>query len=182
MDIIFGLTGLALGLAPCLLIALMIKLGSKGPVLFWSDRVGHGNALFRMPKFRTMSPDAPLIATPFLKDPERHVTRLGRILRRTSLDELPQFWSVLRGDMSIIGPRPALFNEARLIAMRTEAGIHQLTPGLTGLAQVSGRDRLSLKEKVAVERKYLQTRALGTDLWILWRTVVVVLARRDISH
>lgn len=182
MDILLSLTGLALCLIPCLLIAIMIRASSSGPVLFWSDRVGRGNVLFRMPKFRTMAPDAPLIATPFLKDPERHVTPLGRILRRTSLDELPQLWSVLTGDMSIVGPRPALFNENRLIALRTQAGIHQLLPGLTGLAQVSGRDRLSLEEKVFFDRHYLQTRSLRADAWIMWRTLSVVLGGHDISH
>lgn len=182
MDILLALIGLTLCLLPCLLIAVMIKASSRGPVLFWSDRVGRGNALFRMPKFRTMVRDAPLIATPFLQDPDRHVTPLGRILRRTSLDELPQFWAVLKGDMSIVGPRPALFNETRLIALRTRAGIHQLPPGLTGLAQVSGRDLLSMQEKVFFDRRYLRDRSLRMDVWILWRTVSVVLARRDISH
>lgn len=182
VDIALSLTGLVICLLPGLLIAVLIKASSRGPVLFWSDRVGRDNTLFRMPKFRTMVADAPLIASPAFAEAARHVTPLGRILRRTSLDELPQLWSILRGDMSIVGPRPALFSETRLIALRTQAGVHRLTPGLTGLAQVSGRNLLSEQDKVFWDTAYLRGWSLRLDTAIIGRTVAVVLTGYGVSH
>lgn len=173
----------ALVLLPLLaLIALLVRLTSPGPALYWSDRVGRNNAIFRMPKFRTMKVDTPALATHLLGNPQAHLTPVGPFLRKTSLDELPQLWSVIRGDMSLVGPRPALFNQQDLIALRAERGIHRLLPGVTGWAQVNGRDELPIPAKVAFDTEYLQRRSLAMDLAILWKTVVKVIRRDGVSH
>lgn len=169
-------------LLPILLVSLLVKVTSRGPVLYWSDRIGRNNVVFRMPKFRTMRPGTPALATHLLKDPEAHMSRIGPILRTSSLDELPQLWSVLKGDMSLVGPRPALFNQTDLIALRTAAGVHSLTPGLTGWAQVNGRDELPIPDKVALDVEYLRRRSLAFDLQILWLTVVKVWLRDGVAH
>ena len=181
-DIIASAAGLVL-LSPLLAgIALAVRLDSPGPALHWSERVGRGNAMFRMPKFRTMRTGAPNVATHLLRDPDAWVTPAGRFLRRTSLDELPQLWSVLKGDMSLVGPRPALFNQDDLVALRTKAGVHTLRPGLTGWAQVNGRDELPIPKKVELDAEYLARRSLGLDLKILVLTGVIALSGRGVRH
>ncbi len=167
---------------PVLLVALAIKLTSPGPVLYWSDRIGRYNRIFRMPKFRSMRIGTPAVATHLLQDPDAWMTPIGAFLRETSLDELPQLWSILAGDMSFVGPRPALFNQDDLVALRTERGVHELVPGLTGWAQVNGRDELPIPEKVALDVEYLRRRSFLFDLRILWLTVVKVLRRDGVSH
>lgn len=165
-----------------LLVYVAVKLTSPGPALYWSDRVGRQNALFRMPKFRSMRIGTPAVATHLLTDPSAHLTPIGSFLRKSSLDELPQLWSILTGDMSFVGPRPALFNQDDLIALRTEKGVHELTPGLTGWAQVNGRDELPIPRKVALDEVYLRERSLWFDLRILWLTFVKVLRRDGVTH
>lgn len=165
-----------------LLVYVAVKLTSAGPALYWSDRVGRQNALFRMPKFRSMRIGTPAVATHLLTDPSAHLTPIGSFLRKSSLDELPQLWSILTGDMSFVGPRPALFNQDDLIALRTEKGVHELTPGLTGWAQVNGRDELPIPRKVALDEVYLRERSLWFDLRILWLTFVKVLRRDGVTH
>jgi O-antigen biosynthesis protein WbqP len=167
---------------PIALITLAVRLTSPGPVLYWSDRVGRHNRIFRMPKFRSMRIDTPAVATHLLDNPAQWLTPIGPFLRKSSLDELPQLWSILRGDMSFVGPRPALFNQDDLIALRTEAGVHELVPGLTGWAQVNGRDELPIPQKVQLDAEYLQRRSLLFDLKILWMTALKVLARDGVSH
>lgn len=167
---------------PLLLVAVLVKATSRGPVLYWSDRVGRDNVLFRMPKFRTMRVDTPAVATHLLGDPQRYLTPIGQFLRRSSLDELPQLLSVLKGDMSLVGPRPALFNQDDLIALRTRKGVHRLTPGLTGWAQINGRDELPIPLKVDYDEYYMKNQSLGLDLRILWRTVFKVARREGVSH
>lgn len=169
-------------LLPIALVALLVKLTSKGPVLYWSERVGRNNSIFRMPKFRSMRVGTPAVATHLLADPTSHLTPIGGFLRKTSLDELPQLWSILNGDMSFVGPRPALFNQNDLIALRTQYGVHELVPGLTGWAQINGRDELPIPEKVKLDVAYLRRRSLAFDMLILWRTFVKVLARDGVSH
>lgn len=164
------------------IIALLIKVTSPGPVLYWSDRVGRGNQLFRMPKFRTMRVDTPVVATHLLTDPARHLTPVGGVLRRTSMDELPQVWSILTGRMSFVGPRPALFNQDDLIALRTATGVHELTPGLTGWAQVRGRDDLPIPRKVELDVEYLHRRSIRFDLRILWQTAATVRRGDGVAH
>jgi O-antigen biosynthesis protein WbqP len=161
--------------------ALITSLYSR-PVLYWSDRVGRQNRIFAMPKFRTMRIDTPSVATHLLADPERWLTPFGSFLRKTSLDELPQLWSILKGDMSFVGPRPALFNQDDLVALRTERGIHLLTPGLTGWAQVNGRDELTIAEKVQFDAEYLARQSFLFDMRILWLTLVRVITRDAVSH
>lgn len=163
-------------------LALLVRCTSKGPVLFWSDRVGRNNEIFAMPKFRTMRVDTPTVATHLLGDSASYVTPLGRVLRRTSLDELPQLWSILVGHMSFVGPRPALFNQDDLIAQRTEAGVHALVPGLTGWAQVNGRDEIDIPAKVALDREYLARQSIRLDVVILLRTLVQALRGSNVSH
>lgn len=167
---------------PIVLTALLVKLTSRGPVLYWSDRVGRDNTIFRMPKFRTMKVGTPAVATHLLREPKAHLTPVGSLLRRTSLDELPQLWSILVGDMSFVGPRPALFNQDDLVALRTAAGVHRLVPGLTGWAQVNGRDELSIPDKVELDAEYLARRSFGFDLKVLWRTAVKVVRRDGVVH
>ena len=175
---------MALGLlcVPLLLLALWVAITSKGPILYWSDRVGQHNRIFRMPKFRTMKVGTPAVATHLLADPQAQLTPVGGFLRRTSLDELPQLWSILKGDMSWVGPRPALFNQTDLIDMRTQSDVHQLVPGLTGWAQVNGRDEIALTDKVRLDSEYLQRQSLLFDLHILWLTVRKVVHREGIAH
>jgi O-antigen biosynthesis protein WbqP len=181
-DFVVALAAAAILLVPGLAVALAVKASSKGPVLYWSDRIGRGNRLFRMPKFRSMRTDAPVVATHLLENADRWMTPLGRFLRVTSIDELPQLWSVLKGDMSLVGPRPALFNQHDLIALREQQGVHTLRPGLTGWAQINGRDEIPIAQKVALDAWYLQHRSLALDLRILVRTVFKVVRREDVAH
>jgi len=162
--------------------ALTILLTSPGPAIYWSDRVGQRNRIFKMPKFRTMLVDTPAVATHLLADPEKALTPIGSFLRRSSLDELPQLWSILKGDMSFVGPRPALFNQYDLIALRTQCGVDALVPGLTGWAQVNGRDALSIPDKVQFDMQYLQRRSFAMDMKILYMTFVKVIRRAEVSH
>ncbi len=167
---------------PMLVIALMVKLTSQGPVLHWSDRVGRDNTIFKMPKFRSMRFDAPAIATHLLENPLKYLTPFGCFLRKFSLDELPQLWSVLKGDMSFIGPRPALFNQDDLIELRTKRGIHRLVPGITGWAQVNGRDDLSVFDKVAYDEFYMKNKSFFLDLKILYMTLFKVIKSEGVHH
>jgi O-antigen biosynthesis protein WbqP len=167
---------------PIVLVWLAVRLTSKGPALYWSDRVGQGNRIFRMPKFRSMRVGTPAVATHLLSDPKVYLTPIGSFLRKSSLDELPQLWSILRGDMSFVGPRPALFNQDDLIVLRTEAGVDKLLPGLTGWAQVNGRDELPIPQKVALDVEYLQRQSLWVDIKIIWMTALKVLKRDGVSH
>ena len=169
-------------LVPVGVVALLVRLTSSGPALYWSDRVGRHNRIFKMPKFRSMRIDTPAVATHLLSAPETHLTPIGSFLRKSSLDELPQLWSILKGDMSLVGPRPALFNQDDLVALRTEYGVHELVPGLTGWAQVNGRDELPIPEKVKFDVEYLQRKSLWFDIKILWLTFVKVLHRDGVSH
>ena len=164
------------------LVALLVKLTSIGPVLYWSERVGRNNVIFKMPKFRSMSVGTPAVATHLLNKPENYLTPIGGFLRRSSLDELPQLFSIITGDMSFVGPRPALFNQHDLIALRTICGVHELVPGLTGWAQVNGRDELSIHAKVALDAEYMRRQSAGFDLLILWRTLIKVIRRDGVSH
>ena len=167
---------------PLALIALAVCLTSKGPVLYWSDRVGRDNRIFRMPKFRTMRSDTPTVATHLLVDPASWLTPIGAFLRKSSLDEFPQLWSIMVGDMTLVGPRPALFNQSDLIAMRTELGVHVLTPGLTGWAQVNGRDELPIPEKVKFDLEYMARQSFTFDMYILWLTLVKVVRGDGVAH
>lgn len=167
---------------PVVVVALAVRLTSKGPALYWSDRVGRGNKIFKMPKFRSMRVGTPAVATHLLADAKSHLTPIGSFLRKSSLDELPQLWSILVGDMSFVGPRPALFNQHDLIALRTQHGVHELVPGLTGWAQVNGRDELPIPDKVKLDVEYLQRQSLWFDIQILWLTFVKVLRRDGVSH
>ena len=167
---------------PMLLVALLVKLTSPGPVLYWSDRVGAGNEIFKMPKFRTMRIDTPAVATHLLENPDAHLTPIGPFLRKLSFDELPQLWSVLKGDMSFVGPRPALFNQEDLVALRTEKGVHRLVPGITGWAQINGRDELPIPVKVQHDEYYLHHRSFGFDLRILALTIIRVARRSGVTH
>jgi O-antigen biosynthesis protein WbqP len=182
VDILGALAGLIL-LSPALLgIALAVRLESPGPALHWSRRVGRFNRIFPMPKFRTMRAGAPDVATHLLNDPDQWITPLGRFLRRTSLDEIPQLWSVLKGDMSLVGPRPALFNQDDLVALRTAAGVEALRPGLTGWAQINGRDELPIPDKVKLDAEYLARRSLAFDFQILAGTARAAFTGRGVSH
>jgi len=167
---------------PMLMIALWVKLSSRGPVLYWSDRVGMKNVIFKMPKFRTMKTGTPPVATHLLSNPDLYLTRIGGFLRKSSLDELPQLWSIFRGDISLVGPRPALFNQNDLVALRTQKGIHELVPGLTGWAQVNGRDELPIPVKVSFDEYYLRHRSFLFDLKILFLTFVKVIRREGVTH
>jgi O-antigen biosynthesis protein WbqP len=161
---------------------LIVHLTSRGPAIYWSMRVGKNNALFMMPKFRSMRIDTPAIATHLLQNPDDHLTTVGRFIRKTSLDELPQLWSILKGDMSFVGPRPALFNQDDLIKARTQWGVEVLVPGLTGWAQVNGRDELDIATKVDFDRQYLERQSLGFDCKIIWLTVLKVVRSEGVSH
>jgi len=181
-DLFLGLTAGVVLILPIMIVAAAVRLTSPGPALYWSDRVGRHNRIFRMPKFRSMRIGTPAVATHLLQDPGAWLTPIGAFLRKTSLDELPQLWSILVGDMSFVGPRPALFNQDNLVALRTEHGVHELVPGLTGWAQVNGRDELPIPDKVALDVEYLRRRSFLFDLRILWLTVVKVIRRDGVSH
>jgi O-antigen biosynthesis protein WbqP len=181
-DIFLALLALLLLMPLFIFVAISVRLTSKGPALYWSDRVGRDNGIFRMPKFRTMLIDTPAVATHLLDDPARWLTPIGAFLRRTSLDELPQLYSILKGDMSFVGPRPALFNQDDLVALRTQQGVHRLVPGLTGWAQVNGRDDLPIPAKVDYDCWYLHNASISLDLRILLMTAIKVLKREGVQH
>jgi len=181
-DIFLGCLAALVFFVPMLLVAVAVRLTSKGPALYWSDRVGRNNVIFKMPKFRSMRVGTPTVATHLLADAALHLTPIGSFLRKSSLDELPQLWSILAGDMSFVGPRPALFNQQDLIALRTAQGVHTLLPGLTGWAQVNGRDELPIPEKVKLDAAYMERQSLLFDIRILWMTFLKVLKRDGVSH
>lgn len=181
-DLILGFFLLFFLAVPMLIIAISIRLTSKGAALYWSDRVGRNNVIFSMPKFRSMKIDTPIVATHLINDPDQHLTSIGGFLRRTSLDEIPQLYSIIKGDMSFVGPRPALFNQDDLIALRTKYGVHKMLPGLTGWAQINGRDELPIKDKVKLDLEYLQNQSFLFDLKIIWLTFLKVIKRDGISH
>lgn len=181
-DVCLALCVLLLLIVPIIMVALLVRITSIGPVLYWSDRVGRCNHLFRMPKFRTMRVDTPAVATHLLADPEQFLTPVGSFLRKSSLDELPQLWSIIQGDMSFVGPRPALFNQDDLVALRTQYGVDKLVPGLTGWAQINGRDELPIPEKVKLDVDYLHQQSFALDLKIILMTFLKVLRRDGIKH
>lgn len=181
-DLLLCIPAALILIVPMCIVALLVKLTSAGPVLYWSDRIGVRNEIFRMPKFRTMRVGTPAVATHLLTNPDAHLTPVGGFLRKTSLDELPQLWSIIRGDMSFVGPRPALFNQDDLIELRTKAGVDRLVPGLTGWAQINGRDDLPIPEKVKFDIEYLQQQSLWMDLKIMWLTFVKVIQRDGVAH
>ena len=181
-DLVLIFVSMPVFLPSFFLVAVMVRLSSRGPTLYWSERVGRNNRLFKMAKFRSMRVNAPAVATHLLLNPEDWLTPIGSFLRKSSLDELPQLWSILKGDMSFVGPRPALFNQTDLIDLRTHFGVHKLMPGLTGWAQIKGRDELSISEKVKLDAEYLEKRSLAFDLRILWLTLPKVLRRDGVSH
>ena len=173
---------LVLFCAIILLVALLVKITSKGPALYWSERVGKDNDLFSMPKFRSMRTDAPVVATHLMADPKQYLTPIGSFLRKSSLDELPQLWNILIGDMSFVGPRPALYNQTDLVELRTSIGVSALTPGLTGWAQINGRDELPIPVKVEFDAEYLKCKSMRFDFYILWMTFLKVVRRDGVSH
>ncbi len=181
-DLFLALVAAIVLAVPILLVAALVRLTSAGPALYWSDRVGRHNAIFKMPKFRSMRVGTPAVATHLLADPAAHLTPIGSFLRKSSLDELPQLWSILVGDMSFVGPRPALFNQQDLIELRTRLGVDELVPGLTGWAQINGRDELPIPDKVKLDVEYLQRRSMWFDIHILWHTFVKVIRRDGITH
>ena len=182
IDFLLATLALLVLALPVGVVVFLVRLTSPGPILYWSDRMGRYNRIFKMPKFRSMQMGTPAVATHLLSDPGIYLTPIGSFLRKSSLDELPQLWSILVGDMSFVGPRPALFNQDDLIELRTRHGVHELVPGLTGWAQVNGRDELPIPEKVKLDVEYLQRRSFGFDIWILWLTFVKVLRRDGVSH
>lgn len=181
-DLFLALMASCLLLLPIVLVAICVRLTSRGPAVYWSDRVGRNNAIFRMPKFRTMRIDTPAVATHLLGDPELYLTPIGSFLRKSSLDELPQLWSILKGDMSLVGPRPALFNQHDLIALRTVKKVHLIVPGLTGWAQINGRDELPIPDKVVLDTYYVEHQTFWLDLRILLLTFFKVIKRDGVSH
>jgi O-antigen biosynthesis protein WbqP len=181
-DLVLASVIIVVSMAPLVLIALLVRLTSIGTVLYWSDRVGSGNRIFRMPKFRTMQIGAPTVATHLLGNPDRYLTPIGSFLRKSSLDELPQLWNIIKGDMSFVGPRPALFNQTDLIEMRTRCGVHCLVPGLTGWAQINGRDELPIPDKVALDVEYMHRQSLLFDIKIIFLTALKVVKRDGVSH
>jgi O-antigen biosynthesis protein WbqP len=181
-DLLLGLVAGAVLLIPLIIVAFMVRITSPGPILYWSDRVGRNNVIFKMPKFRSMRVGTPAVATHLLVNPDAHLTPIGSFLRKSSLDELPQLWSILAGDMSFVGPRPALFNQDDLIELRTQHDVHTLLPGLTGWAQVNGRDEIPNQQKVALDTEYLKRQSLWFDIQILWITFVKVLKRDGVTH
>lgn len=182
VDLFLAINAAVVLFVPICIVAILIRATSKGPVLYWSDRVGIENAIFKMPKFRSMKVDTPAVATHLLKDPKSVLTPIGDFLRKSSLDELPQLWCILKGDMGFVGPRPALFNQDDLISLRSEKGVHKLVPGLTGWAQVNGRDELPIPQKVGLDAEYLKRRSFLFDIYILWLTFLKVLKRDGVSH
>lgn len=181
-DLALALVAGLLFALPVFMVMLAVRLTSPGPALYWSDRVGRHNRLFKMPKFRSMRINTPAVATHLLPNPDQWLTPIGSFLRRSSLDELPQLWSIVKGDMSFVGPRPALFNQDDLIALRTKQGVHELLPGLTGWAQVNGRDEIPIPQKVQLDEEYLHRQSFIFDLRILWITALKVWSREDVSH
>ncbi len=181
-DLVLAIILIILFSLPLLLVALAVRITSSGPALYWSDRVGQDNHLFKMPKFRSMRINTPAVATHLLDNPQSFLTPIGSFLRRSSLDELPQIWSVLMGDMSFVGPRPALYNQDDLIALRTERQVHTLVPGLTGWAQVNGRDELPIPVKVDLDVEYMQKQSFFFDIYILYLTFIKVLDRDGVTH
>jgi len=181
-DMALALPVLVLLALPLVLVAVAVRLTSPGPVLYWSNRIGRRNCIFRMPKFRTMWIGTPAVATHLLSDPDSHLTPIGSFLRKTSLDELPQIWSIVRGDMSFVGPRPALYNQDDLIALRTQCGVDALVPGLTGWAQVNGRDDIPIPQKVMLDSEYMNKQSFWFDFKILWMTFLKVINRDGITH
>ena len=181
-DVLLGCLAALILFMPVLMVAIAVRLTSKGSALYWSDRVGRNNVIFKMPKFRSMQVGTPAVATHLLVDARSHLTPIGSFLRKSSLDELPQLWSILVGDMSFVGPRPALFNQHDLIALRTQQGVHNLVPGLTGWAQVNGRDELPVPQKVRYDAEYLQRQSFLLDIHILWLTLVKVLRHDGVTH
>lgn len=181
-DLSLAIAAIVLLLIPIAVIALIVKSTSIGPALYWSSRVGKNNKIFRMAKFRSMHSDTPALATHLLDNPSIYLTPIGSLLRKTSIDEIPQLWSILKGDMSFVGPRPALFNQNDLINLRAHYGVHRLLPGLTGWAQVNGRDHLSIEDKVALDIHYLNNQSLWLDVNILWLTMIKVIHREGVSH
>lgn len=181
-DIVLAAIAAVILIVPIIVVAIMVRLTSPGPAIYWSNRVGRNNRIFRMPKFRSMRIDTPAVATHLLSNPDAYLTPIGAFLRKSSLDELPQLWSILNGDMSFVGPRPALFNQDDLVALRTASGVEKLAPGLTGWAQINGRDELPIPEKVAYDVEYLQRQSLAFDLRILALTFLKVVRRDGISH
>ena len=169
-------------LLPALLVAVLVRMTSNGPALYWSDRVGRNNTIFKMPKFRSMQIDTPAVATHLLSNPNGYLTPIGSFLRKSSLDELPQLWSIIKGDMSFVGPRPALFNQHDLIQLRTRSGVHELMPGLTGWAQINGRDELPIPQKVSLDIEYLQKRTFWLDLKIIFLTGLKVFRGDNVVH
>lgn len=181
-DLTFAILLLSFLLVFMLLIFFVITLTSKGPALYWSNRVGRNNKIFKMPKFRTMLIGTPTKATHLLDDPDAYLLPIGRFLRSFSLDELPQLFSVLKGDMSFVGPRPALYNQDDLIKLRTDNGVNKLLPGITGWAQVNGRDKLSISDKVLLDKEYMKNQSFWFDMKILWMTFIKVIQRKGVSH
>ncbi len=181
-DLILALMAASMLFLPIFIVAMLVKLTSKGPILYWSDRVGIDNDIFIMPKFRSMKVDTPPVATHLLQDSKKVLTPVGDFLRKSSLDELPQLWCILKGDMSFVGPRPALFNQDDLIVLRTQKGVAKLIPGLTGWAQVNGRDELSIVSKVALDVEYLNRQSFGFDLYIIYLTFIKVIRKDGVSH
>ena len=181
-DLVVALVAIIILFAPVIIVTILVKISSTGPVLYWSDRVGKGNAIFKMPKFRSMNIGTPVVATHLLVNPKGVLTPVGDFLRKSSLDELPQLWCILKGDMSFVGPRPALFNQDNLIALRTEKGVHDLVPGLTGWAQINGRDELPIPQKVALDVEYLHHQSLWLDIKIIWLTFIKVIKKEGVSH
>lgn len=181
-DVVLAVAAAIFLAVPIVLVAISVWVTSKGPALYWSDRVGRANRIFQMPKFRSMRVDTPAVATHLLADPKSYLTPIGSFLRKSSLDELPQLWSIFVGDMSFVGPRPALFNQDDLIQLRTEVGVHELLPGLTGWAQVNGRDELSIPDKVTLDTAYLQRQSTWFDIKILWLTFLKVVRKDGVSH
>jgi O-antigen biosynthesis protein WbqP len=181
-DLLLVLVASLLLLIPVVLVALLVRLTSTGPALYWSDRVGRNNKIFKMPKFRSMRVGTPAVATHLLTDAQSHLTPVGNFLRKSSLDELPQLWSIIRGDMSFVGPRPALFNQQDLITLRTQYGVEKILPGLTGWAQVNGRDELPIPEKVKLDVQYMQRQSLPLDVKIIFLTFLKVIRRDGITH
>lgn len=181
-DLVLALVASLLLALPVFMVMLAVRLTSPGPALYWSDRVGRHNQLFKMPKFRSMRIDTPAVATHLLSNPDQWLTPIGSFLRRTSLDELPQLWSILKGDMSFVGPRPALFNQDDLIKLRTEKGVHEVLPGLTGWAQINGRDEIPIPQKVQLDVEYVHRQSFFFDVKILWMTALKVVAKDGISH
>lgn len=182
IDMLASIAALLVFSLPMIVIAIAVRITSRGPALYWSKRVGRNNELFLMPKFRTMRTNTPVVATHLLHDPSRHLTPIGGFLRKTSLDELPQLWCVLIGEMSLVGPRPALFNQDDLIALRTAKGVHLLFPGLTGWAQINGRDEIELSRKVEYDAEYKERRGIAFDIYILLATITKVFRARGVSH